>query len=163
MTGQPTMTGQSEPVKVRRPRNRWELSLSVLGAVLLGVGVATVYLISKVLFTNVGTSSQSDAFWRGIAEILYSILPGVISAALLCFIVAIGLRALEVNVARRPVTLPSTSAPAVESAPVESAPVESAPAAPAAPTAREPTELSAATAPSDRDYSRFMRPPADVV
>jgi hypothetical protein len=180
MTGEPTLLGHTGPAKARRRgRNRWELALWLFGVFLLVFGLASVYVVSKQLFANVdGNSLQSpDLTWRAIAEILYSLLPGVISGSLLCFIVAIGLRALEGNVARRPAAglsspnvapvaaavAPVEAAPAASTAPAVAAAAPTAPAATTAPTASTPpTASTASAAPLDRDYSRFMRPPADA-
>jgi hypothetical protein len=157
MTGEPTLLGHTDSAKApRRRRNRWELALWLFGVLLLVFGVASVYVVSKQLFENANVNSlqSPNATWRAIAEILYSLLPSVISGSLLCFIVAIGLRALEGNVARRPGAVLSSPSAAPVAAAAAVAPVEAAPH-PA------PVEVASA-APSDRDYSRFMRPPADA-
>ena len=171
MSDQPTLHGQSEPPSPRRRRrNRWEVALWILGAALIAISLAAAYLVSKQLFATVGLGdSDADLSWRALAEIAYTVLPGFVWAGLTCFVVAIGLRTYEANVARRAGVGPS-SASGTEAA--EQRP--EAPLRPEAPPLPEATTLPEALEgpPSNLgpsrtsgngstdDISRFMRPPA---
>ncbi len=165
MTDEPTLLGRLEQTTAQRRRRRpngWELALWVLGVVLLVASYLSAQLVVAQLFSSTDSGNgEADLAARGTVELLYTLLPGLFTAALFCFIGAIGLRAHEANVARRPVIV----APTTTSRPEQPTSSE-APASPASPESLESPVVDRRqerqTPTAEDDYSRFMRPPADA-
>lgn len=162
MSDQPTLLGQAEPSARKRTRpNGWELALWILGLVLLGSGVVISRLVVTGLFANDNGSPAARTAVE-IAQVLYTTLPGVVTAGLFCFILAIALRAFAgMSRGRSPVEPLPHSAVATAAAVAEpvTAPAAAPTAAPAAAVAARGAQDVAPTAADD--YSRFMRPPTD--
>jgi hypothetical protein len=162
MTDQPTLLGHAEaPARSRRGPGGWEIALWILGVALVGGGVLIAHFVVDNLLSNDGSASNDPKFFA-VAQVLYSILPGVITAGLFCFILAVALRAFEGNAVRRRAMaqLVQAQAPGVSaSIPAASEPAAIA-VAPVAPAADRHSQDVSPTATGD--YSRFMRPPADA-
>ncbi|HEY4270237.1 MAG TPA: hypothetical protein VGM94_18785 [Galbitalea sp.] len=164
MTDQPTLLAQAEPrARTHHRPGGWELALWILGVVLLGGTILAAQLVVSRLLDDNG-SSAADRSGIAFAQVIYSVLPGAITAGLLCFVLAVALRAFEANVRRRSAPLaPAAAAPAA-AAPT-TAPATVAGSVEAEPVAAEPsvTHRQQGVAPTATgDYSRFMRPPGDA-
>jgi hypothetical protein len=155
MTDHPTLLGQADPpARKRRRPNGWELALWILGAALLGCGVLISRLVVTGLFANDNGSPAARTAVE-VAQVLYTTLPGVVTAGLFCFILAIALRAFAgMTAGRRPVEPLPQSPAAVVADPVTVPTI----AADSAASPRRPQDVAQT---ATGDYSRFMRPPAD--
>jgi hypothetical protein len=147
----------ASPPRRGRRLSGWELALWIMGALLMVASIVSVRLVVTQLFNDPsGSPASTDVVAREIAEVTYTTLPGLLTASLLCFIVAVALRAQAANTRRFADAVAAATGSTVVTA--TSAPVaQPSPAAPPV-TPQAPQRPQ----PADTDYSRFMRPSVDA-
>jgi hypothetical protein len=158
-----------ETVSARRRRvNGWELALWILGAVLIAGAIILLNVVAKVLyFPNGNEVGGTEAF--ALIQASTVVIPGCVTAGFISILLAIAIRAMELNAWRREdrTRAAVSSVPIARSEAVPSEPAPSATAAPAtvptvAPTLAEPKSVPSAAGNTDSgDYRLFMRPPAE--
>ncbi|WP_213816121.1 hypothetical protein [Glaciihabitans sp. dw_435] len=146
----------------RAPRNRYEIALWAVAAVLI-VGSLLLELLSwSTVMSGVGSDCDADGncstpFIAQLAQVAFSVMPNVLEAGIFVAAIAIAIRAVDINARRR------AEAVAIVDGATQPAPAQhqSATASyPAGPTAVLPRAEPPVRAPAQPDHAIFMRPPA---
>jgi hypothetical protein len=144
--------------------NGWELALWILGAVLIAGAVILLNVVAKVLyFPNGNEVGGTEAF--ALIQASTVVIPGCVTAGFISIMLAIAIRALELNARRREdrTRAATSSVPIARSEAVQSeaAPVAATAPAPARTVAQPNRTAGVARNTDSGDYGLFMRPPAE--